>query len=85
MPRCICQRLLPWQTWFDPIVGKYVYNFDGVRHRLHSIGVDLAELIDIADDLPELIGHGCEFSVRQLQSGQQGDLLDIRTSESHCG
>ena len=47
------------------------------------VGIQFGQLLDIADDLPQLRGHHLQLLRRQPQASQQRNLFDLFAREAH--
>ncbi len=77
------QSFLPGQAGGDFVAAEDVGDFDGMGHRLNTLGIDLGKLVDVTHDLAEFGGHRGEFLVGQLQATEQGDFLDVSPTDTH--
>ena len=70
--RGIRESLVARQACGNHIVAKYIRGLNRVSHRLDFLGIDLAQLIDVAHDLSQLDRHLRKLIIRELRAGEQG-------------
>ena len=67
------------------VLAQAQFLFDHRGQRFHAIGIDLAQLLDSAEDVVELRQQPVELFVAHRDARELGDMTNLFRGHRHCG